>query len=125
MVVVLKKYFKPEFINRIDEIIPFSPLSHESLVKIAEKILNDLKQRAKKLGVELIYDKEICEFIANKSKIRGFGARPVIRIVTSEIENKISAILISSSEKPNVLYLKIENENIKIITEKSNLFPVG
>ena len=120
----LKQYFKPEFINRIDEIIPFASLSEESLKLIAEKNLNELSLRAENLGFRINYSNNVSKFIAEKSKIRGFGARPIIRIITNEIENKISSILISSNDKPTCFYVKVENDKINVMAEKTDFTPV-
>ncbi|MBE6537770.1 MAG: ATP-dependent Clp protease ATP-binding subunit [Ruminococcaceae bacterium] len=104
----LKAFLKPEFINRIDEIIPFSTLSLETLGKIAEKKLMGLKERLNHIGVELTFTDEVCSYIAYKGEEAGFGARPIGRLIVNEIENKVTDIL---------LYNKYENLKIFIGVE--------
>lgn len=110
----LKKHFKPEFLNRIDEIIPFSHLSKSDLVKIAGKNLSELGERLKTLGIDLLYDKDCCELIADKAYIRGFGARPISRIITTEIENRISAFLINKFKQPTVIRITVKDNQLKM-----------
>ena len=93
----LKKYLKPEFINRIDEISPFSKLSYESLVKIADSFMKKLRDKLNAIGINFVYSEKICEYIAKKGEESGFGARPISRLITQEIENKISMILLENN----------------------------
>lgn len=92
----LKAFLKPEFINRIDEIIPFSPLSLETLGKIADKMLRGLRDRLSHIGVELLYTDDVCTYIAKKGEEAGFGARPISRLIVNEVENKITDILLNN-----------------------------
>ncbi len=92
----LKAFLKPEFINRIDEIIPFAPLSTETLAKIAKKMLSSLETRLSHIGVELSFSSETCSYIAKKGEEAGFGARPISRLIVNEIENKITDILLNN-----------------------------
>ena len=119
----LKEHFRPEFINRIDEIIPFSALSLKELKEIARKNLNALKNRLSDINVELIFDENVCCYIADRGKLSGFGARPISRIITTEIENPISTLLINISRKP--IYIKISHEEngliIKLIENENKL----
>lgn len=101
----LKAFLKPEFINRIDEIIPFASLSTETLEKIAGKLLCSLKERLNHIGVEFSFTDEVCAYIARKGEESGFGARPISRLIVSEVENKITEILLNH---------KYENLKIKV-----------
>ncbi len=90
-------YFKPEFINRIDEIILFSALDLSSLAKIAKKKIDELSARISALGITLNISEEALEHIAAKGKSKGMGARPIGRLITSEIENKIAEMIVEGS----------------------------
>ena len=87
-------YFSPEFLNRIDKIIHFRSLSKESMIMIVNKSLASLSIRLSELGILLEYDHDVCEYIANKTFEKRFGARELIRSVTNEIENKVSSFLL-------------------------------
>lgn len=89
----LKERFKSEFINRIDNIVVFSPLNITALTEIAKARLDELKNRLYKRGVELFVDDRVFEHLAKRSYERGLGARPLIRRIWSEVENKIAMLL--------------------------------
>ena len=108
----LKSFLKPEFINRIDEIIPFSRLSKETLTQIAEKMLINLQERLNHIGVALFFEPEICTYIAKKGEEIGFGARPISRLIVNEIENKLTDILLNNKYENLKISIKLENENL-------------
>lgn len=91
----LKGHFKDEFINRIDEILLFSPLDHSALKEIAKMKIFDLSQRLLGTGVDIQTDEDVYAFLSKKAAIsRGFGARPLNRLIVSEIENKIADMIV-------------------------------
>ncbi len=92
----LKDYFRPEFINRLDEIILFSPLSLETLTEIAGKQAKRLKERTESLGYELTIENEVLVYIAKKSTEKGMGARPLSRIWIDEIEDPLSRVIVEA-----------------------------
>lgn len=108
----LKEHLKPEFINRIDEIIPFSKLSIETLSKIADNFLRKLKSRLNSIGVEFTYTDDVCKYIAHKGRESGFGARPISRLITQEIENKLTVILIDNKYKDLYISLSVLNNEL-------------
>lgn len=91
----LQDYFSPEFLNRIDKIIVFSPLDKKSISKIVEIHLEDLNNRIKKSkNIELKYDKKIINFIAKEVYNPEYWAREVKRYLIEKIEDKIAQNLI-------------------------------
>ncbi len=92
----LKDYFRPEFINRLDEILLFSPLSTETLTEIAKKHADRLMSRAESLGYILKIDNDALAFIAKKSADEGMGARPLSRIFLEEVEDPLSRIIVEN-----------------------------
>ncbi len=109
----LKQYLKPEFINRIDEIIPFSKLSDESLSKIADKLLKKLQERLEAIGVDFIYSYDVCQYIAKKGKENGFGARPISRLIAQEIENKLTFILLDYNSVNLEIHICVRDNNLE------------
>ena len=95
----LSAYFKPEFINRIDEVILFSPLEISALSKICENKLSQLKERISSLGITLDVSADVCRHIALRGKSKGMGARPIGRLITAEIENKIAKMIVDGMLK--------------------------
>lgn len=90
-------FFSPEFINRIDSIIHFTSLNHTSLSLVAEKKLNSLRIRLEELGIKFEYTPKICDYIADKANDKRLGARMIMRIITSEIENEISMFMLQGN----------------------------
>ena len=93
----LKEYFKSEFINRIDDIILFSSLDHKTLSKIARKEISKLCQRVESAGFKIRCNDEIYDYFAEKSKSRGFGARPLERLIAQELESRIATMITDGS----------------------------
>ena len=90
MLSALKNEFKPEFLNRVDEIVVFNTLTQSDTEKITEKFLADVKKRAERIGLEIDFDKSVAATIAKNSYDVYYGARPLRRAVTREIEDELS-----------------------------------
>lgn len=86
----LKKYFKPELINRIDNIIVFNKLSAQVLKDIAKKMLADLNKNLKQSGVELKFTANTLNYLVKNGTNDDFGARPLRRLITSKIEDELA-----------------------------------
>jgi ATP-dependent Clp protease ATP-binding subunit ClpB len=98
---LLKNYFKPEFLNRIDEIIIFNSLSKEVQVKIVGKLLNELKERLYEKKVEITFTDALKQYIIDSSYNIEYGARPIKRFIQKNIETFIARNLINSNIEPN------------------------
>ncbi len=97
----LKKVFKPEFLNRVDDIIVFNKLSKEEIKLIAKKMLDKLSERLKPLGVTIDFSDAVVEKIADVGFDDAYGARPLRRAITSNIEDKLSEKLLDGTAKEN------------------------
>ena len=86
----LKNKFRPEFLNRLDEIVVFNQLNEENIENIVDLMLNDTINRLKEKEIFLDYDRDLNKFIADKNENLSFGARPIRRIITRELEDKLS-----------------------------------
>lgn len=95
----LKKHFRPEFLNRIDDIIVFQKLSEDDIKLIASKMLEQLTERVKQLGINLVVTEEAISEIANEGYEPVYGARPLRRAITTKIEHKLSEFLLSGKVK--------------------------
>ena len=109
----LKGYFKDEFINRIDEIILFSPLDNSALKQIAKMKISEISERLSNKGIRIEVDSIVYDQIVESGKKRGFGARPITRLITSQIENPIASMLIGG-EITNGSTVRITVTNKKI-----------
>lgn len=86
----LKKCFRPEFLNRVDDIIVFEQLNKDNIKEIARRMLKTLKNRVHDMGIELSFDDSAIEKIADEGFDPVYGARPLRRAIQSEIEDKLS-----------------------------------
>ena len=96
----LKKYFKPELINRIDNIVVFNKLSAQVLKDIAKKMLSDLNKNLKQSGVELKFTVSTLNFLVKYGTNDDFGARPMRRLITSKIEDELADRMLKGEVKP-------------------------
>ena len=90
----LKNYFRPEFLNRIDDIIVFSPLTLQQVTRIIELSLHSLEKRLADRNMGLVLTDEAKEFIAREAYDPQYGARPVKRYLQKHVETEISSMII-------------------------------
>ena len=90
----LSEFFRPEFLNRIDEIIFFKKLSKSDVTQIAEMMLSSLAKRLVALGIFAEFDKSVVDLVASAADTEQFGARPLRRILEHRVEDAISEFLL-------------------------------
>ena len=93
----LKKVFRPEFLNRVDDIIVFNKLKKDEIKLIAKKMLSNLSQRVSALGITLEFTDEVVSKISDEGFDDAYGARPLRRAIVSNIEDKLSEKLLDGS----------------------------
>ncbi|MBR2024905.1 MAG: ATP-dependent Clp protease ATP-binding subunit, partial [Clostridia bacterium] len=96
----LSNFLRPEFINRIDEIITFRSLEKDDFIRISRIMLNDLKEALEERGVKFVYTEAVCDFVAEKSFSTKFGARNMRRFIQKEIEDKLANAMIFEVKGP-------------------------
>ncbi|MFA6861020.1 MAG: AAA family ATPase [Bacilli bacterium] len=94
---LLKKSFRPEFLNRIDEIVMFNSLTEEVVNKIVSKFLDQLKERLASKDIVFTYDKKAVDYIHAHSYDQIYGARPIRRYVQNYVETPIATSIIEGS----------------------------
>ena len=109
----LNYHFKPEFLNRIDEIITFKPLTKEVIKEIFDKIINDLENRLKDYNLKLIFTDEAKEKLIEGGYDPNYGARPLKRYISKTIETALSKLIIED---------KIEYNDVIRVDYKDNEF---
>ncbi len=97
----LRSAFRPEFLNRVDDIILFKPLTIQNIKGIIDKLIEDLQQRVADQQINLSLTEEAKEFIAQTAYDPVYGARPLKRYLQREIETKLARELIAGNIKPN------------------------
>ena len=100
---LLRTHFKPEFLNRIDDTIMFTPLSMDHMGAIVEKLLTQLKERLAYQDIHLSVTKEAIEWIARNGYDPIYGARPLMRFITREIETPLARLIIKGDILPGQL----------------------
>lgn len=110
----LKKEFKPEFINRIDEIIVFNKLDKKDIIKIMDIMIEDLKDRLKEKKIEIELTNEFKDYISTNEIDLNYGARKLKRTIQEKIENPIAEEIINENLK-NEDKIIFDVENGKII----------
>ena len=115
----LREFFKPEFLNRIDEIIVFRPLSKDDLRKIVEIQLGKVKQRLQDKGIEIEFSEEIKDLLVEKGFDEVYGARPLQRAIQKYILNPLSEKIIAQRLNPGQsVFLKLKGQELEIIKKK-------
>ena len=110
----LHKYFKPEFINRIDEVIMFNKLTKEVLSSILDKLIKEIETRLKDLNLTITLTPAARNYFVENGYDEYYGARPLKRLVSRELETVLAKQLIENAVKPNAK-LEVDYQNDKII----------
>ena len=114
----LSKFLRPEFINRIDEIITFNALTEENFAEIAKIMLRELEEALADKGIKLGIGKGVAEYIAKNSFSNKFGARNMRRYIQTEIEDKLAEIIISKyNETVGIAHISVKADKLVIKCE--------
>ncbi len=109
--------FKPELVNRFDDVIVFKPLVHGDIVSIADHFMKEVGNKLSEQHITLRYDKDVLEFIANASYSTEFGARNVRRFIEQTVENQISTKILDQTLPPGgVAIITINSGSIVVTT---------
>jgi ATP-dependent Clp protease ATP-binding subunit ClpB len=115
----LKKFFKIEFLNRIDEIIVFNKLTLKELVKIVEIQLKEVENRLKDKGIEVELTDDVKELLAKEGFDITFGARPLKRVIQQRIYNLISKEILEGKIRENSkIVIDIDSKNNIVVRNK-------
>ena len=114
----VKQSFKPEFLNRIDEIIVFNPLTKDVQIKIVDKILHELDLRLLAQDIHIKYTDSLKHYIIDQAFDITYGARPIRRFIQKYVETYIATEIIKSNIKPGVSYvLDSQGGDLRILHE--------
>ncbi len=118
----VKAHFKPEFVNRVDEIIVFNALNESVLHDIAIKFMEQLRQRTLARDLDLKYTDAVIERIVKEGSDLKFGARPMKRFIQNEIETLIAYKIIESQPDNNeVIYVDAQDEGFEVSIETKRI----
>ena len=105
----LKKEFKPEFLNRIDEIIVFHKLEEEDMKKIASLMLENVTKRLEKQGILIDIDESVKDYVIKQGIDKNYGARPLRRVIQNTVEDNITDSILDGTLIRNVRKTMIVN----------------
>ena len=109
----IRNYFRPEFINRIDEVIIFNCLDQDAITKILDKIIEEIEKRIKHTGIKIELTNKLSKYLIETGYNNAYGARPLKRLVTTSIETLLAKELIKSDIKQNSkIIFDYKNEQI-------------
>ena len=111
---LVRQTFKPEFINRLDEIIIFNPLSFNVQVSISKKLLNELSNKLSERNILITFDDTVSKQVLKAAYSSIYGARPLIRYIERHIETLIAETIIKDDIKPNHPYTMTFDEVYKL-----------
>jgi ATP-dependent Clp protease ATP-binding subunit ClpA len=97
---LVRSHFRPEFLNRIDEIVIFSHLAKDQLRRIVKQYADKLNRMLTDRGIELIFSSEAFDLLAEKGYDRDFGARPMKRVFQREVQNPLAIELLNGKYPP-------------------------
>lgn len=117
----LKQFFKPEFLNRIDEIVTFKPLTKEDLRQIIDLLLKDIITKLTEKGAEFIITDNAKELILEQGYDKKYGARPLKRSIQKLLEDKLSQLSLTGQIIPNCAITADRNGNEISVTVVQNL----
>ena len=114
----LRQFLRPEFINRVDEIITFNHLTEENFLGIADIMLAELKQNLADRGLTLTWEEDLREYLVKKAFSVTYGARNLRRTIQRDLEDPISEKIIESFEKPiSAISVSVADEKIVLKTK--------
>ena len=116
---LLHKTFKPEFLNRIDEIVYFNPLGEEVQKKIVRKMLNELENRLKEQYVSVEFTTKVEDYVLNNAYSAEFGARPLKRFIQDKIETFLANKIVEGSLDTESKYV-LDMDGDELLLKKAN-----
>ena len=109
----LKKFFAPEFRNRLDGIVTFNKLGKETMIKIVGKFMSEVRDQIREKGVKLKITNDAIDWLVEKGFDKKMGARPLQRVIDKEIKRPLAKlVLFGDLKNGGVLTIAVENDNI-------------
>ena len=111
----LRDFLRPEFINRVDEIITFNHLTEDNFKGIADIMLQELRQSLEARGLTLTWEDTLRDYLVRKAYSVTYGARNLRRVIQKDLEDPISMRIIDSFESPiSAIHISVENDTVQV-----------
>ena len=115
----IKKFFAPEFRNRLDAVIKFTRLSQEVVVQIVKKFVGELNSQLKDKGIEISVNTETAKWLAAKGYDKKMGARPLARLIDNKIKSPLSRrVLFGDLKEGGLVKINIVNDDLDFVVEE-------
>ena len=114
----LKQTFRPEFLNRIDDIILFDKLTGEDIAQIAKILLNEVGKRIGELGITITFDESVTALVAKEGFDELYGARPLRRAIVRMVEDALSTEMLEGKIQKGDSIKAIAQENKILFTKE-------
>ena len=115
----LKARFKPEFLNRVDEIITFNSLNEESVKSIVRLELEKMNKKLEDRLITLKYDDNLMDYVLKNAYDPNYGARPIKRFIQKELETSLSKLILKENINSNCnILIKVVDDKVELILEK-------
>jgi ATP-dependent Clp protease ATP-binding subunit ClpA len=109
----VKKFFAPEFRNRLDAVVKFTSLSHKTVCQIVEKFINELNSQLKDKNIEIVVTNEAVDWMARKGYDKKMGARPLARLIDNKVKSPLSRrVLFGDLKDGGVVTISIINDDL-------------
>lgn len=116
---LLKSSFKPEFLNRIDDVIMFKPLSRSDIEKIVQKLIDQLSSRTRQQDIQLAISDDAKRWVANNGYEPQYGARPLQRYVTNVVETPLAKMIVGDQIKPHsIVHINLADDQLTFVPEQ-------
>ena len=118
----LKKFFTPEFRNRLDGIITFNKLGKETTIKVVDKFIDELRAQVKEKGIKIKIDKEAINWLLDKGFDSKMGARPLQRVIDKEIKTDLAKMMLFGELRGGgTLQITVEDNKIALIAKPKTI----
>jgi ATP-dependent Clp protease ATP-binding subunit ClpB len=115
----LQMHFRPEFLNRVDDVVLFKPLTQAELEQVVDLMFNDLRERLAERRMTLEVSPEARAFIAREGFDPVYGARPLRRFIAREVETRIGRALLTGEIQDGAV-IRVELENDRLVVRHEN-----
>jgi ATP-dependent Clp protease ATP-binding subunit ClpB len=111
----LRRHFRPEFLNRVDDIVLFKPLTRTEIQRIVDLMFNDVRKRLADRQIKLDLSEDACMFIANRGYDPVYGARPLRRFIAREVETRIGRALLAGDVREGAtIHIGVQNGELVV-----------
>jgi ATP-dependent Clp protease ATP-binding subunit ClpB len=121
----LRRHFRPEFLNRVDDIVLFKPLTRAEIQRIVDLMFNDLRARLADRRMTLELSEDACRFIANRGYDPVYGARPLRRFIAREVETRIGRALLAGDVRDGAVIRVDLRDGELVVTYENPGVPDG